>query len=181
MAILDLQRLSQREKTLMVAGVLCVLLALGNLLVVTPIRAKHREIREEAAAMRIILKNHLKILAYEEQIEKEYEKVKQYVYQRGPEEKPDSDMLTEAERLATSCGLRVRSRKSEGFETQEEFLEEYVVRMDVEGSIVDMIRFLYKLRVSPQLMRVRRMELNTDGRKKDVKKGVLRITKLVSV
>lgn len=181
MAVLDLQRLSNREKSLLVAGALCVLMALGNLLVVRPIRAKHRDMREEAAAKRTVLKNHLKILAYEAQVQGDYAKVKEYVHKRGPEEKPDRDMLTEAERLATSCGLRVRSRKSESVEVQEEFLEEYIVRMEVEGAVEDMIRFLYRLRVSPQLMRVRKMELKTDNRKKEVKKGVLRITKLVSV
>jgi hypothetical protein len=162
-------------------GALAILLALGNLLVVRPIRAKHREIHEGAVAQRRVLKDHLQILAYKAQAAKEYEKVAKYVCERQPEEEPDQDMLKEAVRLATTCGLSVLSRKPDGFGVQDEFLQEYIVQMEVKGSIVNMIQFLYRLRVSSQLMRVQWLKLTPQGREKGVKKGVLRITKLVSV
>lgn len=180
MAAFSLDRLSMREKTMLGICLVVVVLASINLAVVRPIRARMLELSRETETVEVQVKAGDRILSQKGEISNRFWEVKEHVSQAREGVDPGAEMLSEIERVVTSCGANLLTRKIQGVE-RGEFFEEHVVKVDLEGTMPALINLLYQLETSPQLLRVRRLDLVGIENGGPLKKCSMLITKTISI
>ena len=181
MAILKLDRLAPRERMLLAVCACIVAVAFVDRLAVEPIRIRFGEISRETRSSEAQLRGNDLILIQRARIATEYERVKDYVEAATADPgATDSAMLTEIEKLASSCGVSMLERRAQSVE-EKDFFREHTVRVEVEGSMGGVMQFLYKLQASRQLLRVRRIDLGPSPKNRaEMRKAVLLVTKIVT-
>lgn len=177
----NLDRVTDREKTLMGIGGLVVLLSIGNFIVAKPIELRFREISREIHLASVQVEGNYQILSRQFEVLKAFEPIKNYVMRAEPSVDQGAVMLTEIEAIASTCNMNMIDRKSQGA-AEREFFKEQEVQVTLEGSLPDIMALLYKLETSPQLLRVSKLDISASGAKTPgAKKVVVVITKMFQV
>jgi len=177
---LSLDRLSWREKTLLGVSGIVIFLAVGHQVVVRPIVLRIQGLSRDIETMEAEVKAGDRVLAQKNEISNRFTMVREHVSQAMPGVDPGADMLSEIERIVTSCGANLLTRKIQGVE-KGEFFEEHAVKIDLEGTMPALMTLLYQLETSPQLLRVRRIDLTSTESGGQNKKCSMLITKTISI
>ena len=181
MALLNLDRLARREKTLLGVCAVVVIAAILNWVVGHRLRMRSKDIAAETKIAMNYVREYRSILRSKEEVGKEFERFKRYVHKAPDNRTVADEMSTEIEALARETRVRMLDRKPQAT-GKWDFYEEHVVRVEVEGSMERLMKFFYRLEKSPQLLRVSRMDLTRSGKNKEGSaKAVLLVTKVVSV
>lgn len=182
MAGLGLDRLSSREKTLFVLCVVALTCMVVARLVVEPVRMRFREMSVRIDSSKAVLFGNRAIIAQKGSIEELCEKYGEYVtaVTPTPDVNIEQEMFNEIERCADGSNVAVLDRKPQGVEEKGIF-REHLVRVEVEAPMPELMRMFYHLEQSPQLLRVRKMDLSPSANDKTrLVKGVLVVSKIVT-
>jgi Tfp pilus assembly protein PilO len=84
---------------------------------------------------------------------------------QGSEQEEQSFLLREIERLSRDLPLRIRGMRPLPSEDKG-FYKRFAVSMEIEGSVEHTMQFVYLIENSPRLLRVERLQLTADGKKR---------------
>jgi hypothetical protein len=180
-----LSKLSKREKAGALAVGIVVLLALVALLVIRPLTNRFHELDEQIAAADKKAGENQRILSpsMRESTLRDYAKYGSYIMKPATTTTAEENaaMLAELETQARGCGVGLSSTKPLVPQIEPDF-EEYSVEVEIDADMRRLISFLYDVEASNQLLRVKKLQLDSkSGTEGGGLKGRLVITKVVTL
>ena len=177
---IDIEKLSSREKALLVAGVCVVLILFCEKLVVTRVRIRLQDMGRQIKTAESEIRGNDRILQMRDEVDADYAKFSAYVMEVPEGRNPVDEMFTRIDEIASFSNIRVVGEMKEMAKESGDFFAEYSVKIDVVGTMADMIRFLHRLEISPELLRVKKLDLAPAGGEKSIeKKATLTISRIV--
>ena len=171
-------RLSVRERNGLVVAFIFVLLALVDRLVVFPITERIKKLNEEIKLEEKRVARNLHNLSQKAEVLKEYQRYADYVKKEKSDEEEIASLLNEIESIASSTRIYLVNMKPQPIK-QVDFYKSYAIEMEVEGEMELIIKFLYALQKSEQLIRVKRMRLRLPRPESNVIRAYLSLTKVL--
>ncbi len=180
---MKLDKLSSREMMLLGTMAVAVFFAVANQVVVRPIQRQFWRLRQDAADMEPNLLKAKQMVCEGPHVESDYQSHAQRL-PKLPEGTKANDVIMKAvDRLASLHKVSILRRKPQPLDDDEDHWDTHIVRIELSGKTKDVMQFLYKLRTSNELLRIRKIELNVESRDKDrgtaVVRGVLLVAKVV--
>ena len=173
-----LKSISAREKKWFYGAVIIIAGVLVYIFVVEPIWMKWKSINEEISSKEMKLIKNMKILAQKDIIGKLYGQYAGNIKMKGSAEEETATILREIENIARASQTRITDIKPQKIKDME-FYKEYYIELEAEGQISNLARFIYELRNSAQMLKVRHLRLNPEGSKSDQLKGYMIVTKIL--
>ena len=178
-----LAKLSARERAIVVVALLVVLAAAADWFVFRPVWLsfvqQNRDIRQVESRMR--LGQQALDPARRAAVEAEYRKYSAFIHKQTTPSEERAAMLSEIEGLANRSQVTLTGNTPREPRPKDVY-EEYVVEVEVEAALPNFVSFLYALQGSPQVLRVRKMDVAPKSREQpSVVKGTLAITKIVAL
>ncbi|MCX5716135.1 MAG: type 4a pilus biogenesis protein PilO [Candidatus Omnitrophica bacterium] len=170
-------KFTQRERFLFI-GIVCIAVIFAvYLLVLDPLYRNWSELRlESETAKRKLLKN-LKLLADKNELEKGYDKYKDYLQREADKEQDVASALKEIEDTAQRAGAKITSIKPKGEKLLKGY-KTYNIELIAEGKIDQFLKFMYELEGSKKLFKIERLILSLKSSQSDLLKGTLLIIKV---
>jgi len=172
-----LAKLSQKEKTGLFISMILVSLVILDRLILTPINDRIQQINREIKINEKQLAMGLRNLNQKELVSSEYNKYASYLKNSGSDEETTTAILSEIENLAQKSGVSLIAMKPQQAQNID-FHKEYTIEVEAEGSMDALVRFLYELNASPQLLRAEKLRLNLKDKDSSVVKATIQITKI---
>jgi Tfp pilus assembly protein PilO len=174
--------LSPRGSLLAIVAAIAVILVIADRLVVSPVFDKMEALDLDIRNARLELKKYHRILQQREAVEADWAEYSRKIeHKSSTREVHHQAMLAAIEELGSKSSV-VLGRTTEGEVKTMDFLEEYPVNVEVEGSVIHMVEFLHGLQVHPELLRVRTMSLLLKGKPGEMSlKGSLEVTKVLAL
>jgi Tfp pilus assembly protein PilO len=146
-----------------------------------PVRSALALVDESVARQEERLARNLSMVASKEEVARAYASVGRAIAKQGSTSECRNTMLAEIEKEASDAGVVLSATKPREPRCEKDF-EEHEVGIEIEGSMKALVRFLYGIESSPQLLRVERLVLDakTDG-EAGVLRGNLTVTKVVTL
>jgi len=148
-----LERLTVREQRLAIATVFCLAAWLLYALIVKPLMSDWEqldlEIRtktEQTALLKAILEK-------EEQVNADFEQYRELLAQQSSDEVVRNELMQDINTISARSNLKAPVIR-EGSTESHKFYKRYFVDLDIEGSVVNLARFLANLQESTKLFRV---------------------------
>lgn len=173
-----LHKLSNKEKIGLIAAIVVIALTIIDRLVISPIGDRARRLNQEIKFSETKLSRDLRNINNKGLIESEYKKYKNYVKRTSASDEEDvANILGEIEGLARSSGVSLVDIKPQ-VPKKSDFYKEYVVEVEVEGSMEQVVTFLHDLNNSIQLLRAVKFRIGLKDRESSVIKASLQVTKI---
>lgn len=170
-------RLTKREK-LLAALTISVVMALALFIfIVDPAYKKWLELGGDVKSANARLLKNLKLLANKNNLEKEYDKYKQYIQKGAAEEEEVSSILKEIEATAAASSVNITSIKPKGTKSFKEY-KKFTVEVAGEAKLSGFLKFIYDLEGSKKLLKVERLVLTLKNAQSDTLRGTLIIRKI---
>lgn len=148
-------RLSKREKLVLYAALIALSVVLLDKAIIFPsfskMKAKDREIQDKKK----IIRKDFHILALKEDIERETKKYEGYFSKASSSEEEVTSTLKEIENLASKAKVSVTSIRP-GEVMSEKFFDIYLVNVNCEGSMSQIIAFFHSIETSGALLTIER-------------------------
>ncbi|MBN3039802.1 MAG: type 4a pilus biogenesis protein PilO [Candidatus Omnitrophica bacterium] len=148
-------RLSKREKLIFYITLGVILMLVFKLLLIEPALTKMSEQDKEIADKKKIIKLDLRLLAIKDKVEEESKKYEGFLMQAGSAEEEVVLMQKEIQRLADEAGLYVGNIRP-GEVEEKGFFQTYLINVNCEGEMPQIVDFLYGLETSAVLLTVER-------------------------
>ncbi len=171
-------RRSKRESALVYGTVIIIFFASLDRLVYHPIVNRLNELDQEVLLKENQLRRNLRNLAARETVFKAYSAYAAYGLTAGSDEEEIAGLLNEIEGLARKSGLSLVNVKPMPA-TRADFGKQYPVEVEVETEIAPLTKFIYGLRSSKYLLRVKKLRLMPKGSRTMQAKVYLLINKTV--
>lgn len=153
-----LPNLSGRERKIALTAAGVVIGSLIFNLWLYPAIGRWQHLNEETAELNVTLLKMERALKLRGRIEKEYKHYQEQILTTGSNEEEMASLLRELESLSRPFGLYISNIKPLPINDQG-FYKKYTVRLEAEGELITLAKFLYSLRTSPQLLKVERLQL----------------------
>ncbi len=171
-------KLSKRERMILYASVIIVVLGSMDRLVYQPIMNLFIEVDQEIISQENQLRKNMRFLAARETISNRYSAYAAYAVTTGSDEEEVAGLLNEVEGVARKSGLALLNMKpNPAFTT--EFGKQYPVEVEVETQMKELIKFIHGLQSSKYILRVQKLRLVPKGKSKAEVKGYLLINRTV--
>ena len=155
----------------------------GVILAVGPVAHKLQQLEAEVVDQEKKLARNLGVLAPKprETVEKNYSRYGSIIKMRGSSEEENSQMLSEVDKLAGQNKVTLSATKPRDTRKDRDS-ESYVVEVEIEATMAELLGFVYSIETSAQLLRVDRLSLDAKaGKKPDSVRGTLVISKIVTL
>lgn len=173
-----LDRLSRRERILVIAVSLAVAVFLIQRLVVRPVRSHLAAVREEIALRGKEIQANARYLNMRSSVVPRYEQVLSQLKVSGNEEQGIAEMLHEVEKLGSESEVTLSNLKPKPVKAVEDRLL-LSADLEAECSMVKLLTFLYNLQQSEQLFRVSNLNANAHEKDPDLLRVSMTLTQLV--
>jgi Tfp pilus assembly protein PilO len=166
-------KFSSKEKIgLLIAGSF-MSFALLDRLMISPINSKLKQINQDIKISEKQLAMELRNVSQKETVTAQYQKYVRHPQPNGPDEEKMTAMLSAVEDLARESGTLLLDIKPQPPKPANVY-KEYNITLEAEGEMEALVKFLYQINNSPQLLRVETLRLNLkDKDSKTVKASVL--------
>ena len=145
--------------------------------IVEPAYKKWNQLRLEYKSASSKLLKNTRLLANRDNIEKEYDKYKDYIQKKEDKGQEIALALKEIETAALGAGVKITSIKPRG-EKQLKNYQTYSVELISEATVTQFIKFIYDLESSKKLLKVERLVLSLKSAQSDLLKGTFIIDKI---
>lgn len=170
-------QLSKRERILLFITIGVIILAGLINFIITPLSKKWRHLNNQIASLNAKLSRHMRILSLEKDIEAKYKAYADYLKVKGSNEEALALVLQEIERHARSSEVVLTNIVPSGLESKD-FYNKFEVRMDIEGDMSSLIKFLYELQRSKHLFRILRLSITTKPGNGEILRSSLQLIKI---
>ena len=157
-------RLSKREKTILLVTGLVIGALVSDQIVIRPVFGTFRSLKQELSDLRANIKKSVRLLSQKESIEKE---VKEYTSYRGEAKSPEEEavaLLKFVEDLANTAGVNLLYAKPGGSKTEER-VKKYYVNLECEAQMSQLVAFFFQVENSDRLLKIEKfsIQLTTEG------------------
>ncbi|TRZ52517.1 MAG: hypothetical protein D4S01_02795 [Dehalococcoidia bacterium] len=171
-----IRKLSAREKIILNAVIITVVLSLIYIILIEPLVARWNNVNSRIELVKAKLQKSLSLMKDKSKIEAEYNNFTQKLKQSSSDEQEITIVLDELEKAARRSGLRITSMRPKPAK-QKEHYRQFEVEIETESDMSSLMRFIYDIKNSPQLIKIDRLNLNTRGGQQAV---VIRTAMLIS-
>lgn len=173
-------KLSQKEKVGLSVAFAFLGLAFLDRLLISPLRARFQRLNLQITTAEKELGGDLRNIKQKEFIQEEYEKYHKYIQRSGSDEEEVAQILGEIESLARNSSVYLVDMKPR--KPQEiDFYKEYTVEIEAEGRMESLVKFMYQMNTSQQLLRVESLRLSQTKSESTVLKASMLITKVLAL
>ena len=145
--------LSKRKRYLVYIFIVVILtVSFGNV-IIRPVIDRLDKLNKEIFIQGKKLARSTRILSQEELIVSEYKKLTYGLKQDGSDEEEVAKLLSEIEKLAKKTSVFLANIKPRLTEKKENY-RKYVIAVEVESEMTNLVDFFYQLEASPRLLRV---------------------------
>jgi len=172
-------KLSDTGKKIFYVAVVCVFLAFVDRLFLGPVLSKLHSLDETIVRQENSIQRDLRFLAYKQRILEENKRVTPY-YLSGSrtEEEIIAGFLKRLEILATEANINlIKVTPSEG-EPKKGYIE-YLAGLECNGKLEQVVRFMYLVDSSDELMKVEKLALSPRRGSTDEVDGTMTISKII--
>lgn len=170
--------LSKREKIIFIISCVLICISISYRIILEPIVKKWFGLNNQIAAKQVKLKKDIKLLNRYESIKGEYQKYASLIKGPQSDEQQMAAVLSEIENLARKSNVYVSALKPRTIKDAD-FYQRFIVELELDTSVADLMKFFYHLQGSPQLLKVESMEINAKSGQKDSIKAYLVISKIL--
>lgn len=163
--------LSKREKNIFITTAVIVLLASCYKFIFEPIYRKWGMLNNEILIKRVRLEKDLRLMQKQDRILQEYSAC------AAPGD-GISKILSHIEKEAFSSGINTANVKP-GPAVQKGLYEEYIIELQIEGSLASIYRFASELIKSPLYLTLKKFDLRISKENPAVFKGTLFLSELI--
>lgn len=126
------------------------------------------------------LNENLKIISQKEWIERRYAELTSNLKAKGSDEQDVSLMQDEIGALAKLTGVKVNKTKPRPIENKPD-TKRCLIELDCEGNLVQLADFIYRMQVSPEVLRVEELRLSLENQKESLLRAALLVSKVLIV
>ena len=171
-----LKKLSSREKYILYIVILVVAVSLIYIILIEPLVARWSNVNSRIELIKAKLQKSLSLMKDRSSIEAEYNSFTQKLKQSPSDEQEITIVLDELEKAARRSNLRITSMRPKPAK-QKEHYRQFEVEIETESDMSSLMRFIYDIKNSPQLIKIDKLNLNTRGGQQAV---VIRAAMVVS-
>jgi Tfp pilus assembly protein PilO len=168
-------KFSKREKALLAATIAITAAVLSYGFVIEPVIDAYTRVNRGIRANTLKLEKSYRLLRREEDIKDAYSKYAELIKPMPSDEEEVAAMLKAIEAIASSNGIYVTNIRPQPARDKG-FYKEFAFELIGEAGIDKLVRFIYDLQNSGNLLKVRKLVLSSSGGGDDLK-AVMEITK----
>ncbi len=172
-----LTNLSKREKMLFYLTLAVISLSLIYNFVLKPLGERWARLNQQILSKEIELKRNLRYLGQEDKIKSIYPKYARYVQTSGSDEELMSSFLNVVEQQARVSEIHIANIRPQPVKDLVSH-KKYILQMDCVAPMEKYIEFIYNLQNSAQLIRVEKLQLNSQGKDNPLLKAQMLISKV---
>ncbi len=173
-----LHNITRRERTLAIATVSIASAALAYTFAIEPVVRQWNDLDKKIQDKEIVLQKYSRILRDRQAIEKtKAEYSKYFEAKRLTPEEESAVALSRIEKTARETNVRITNIKPLLYKPFSGY-NKFTFRVVAESKLSELIRFIYNLQSSDQLLKVERMVLRANENDPAVIKSVLNVTKV---
>ncbi len=173
-----LANLSSRERTILIISVFVIFVVFSDRLILGPIMGQIQTLDSTIGEKEVLLKSNIRILSNRERILKEVEMYKKYPLEALSSEDELAAVLAQIEELADEDEVYLVDSSPSGTR-REGLLKAYVVKVDCEGLMDQIVRFMHSIEKSKKLLRISNLRLRPKERGSDVLSCRMSVEKIV--
>ncbi|PIQ86871.1 MAG: hypothetical protein COV74_03300 [Candidatus Omnitrophica bacterium CG11_big_fil_rev_8_21_14_0_20_45_26] len=171
-------KLQKKEKILIIAAIICVLMLLMDLLVLGPILAEQKVLDAEIDAKSQAIKRSIRVLSYKDSILREYRQYQHYLDSgEKAQEEIIADLLREIESIAAAMSINITNVQPGDVEGNP-IMQEYKTTLECNGKLRNMLEFMQALEDSDFLFRITQYLLEPKGKNSDVINASLSMSRI---
>lgn len=145
--------LSKRKRYIVYIFIIVILVVFFSNVIIRPVISRLDKLNKEIFIQEKKLARSARILSQGGFIADEYKKFTYGLKQDGSDEEEVAKLLSEIEKLAKKTSVFLANIKPRLTEKKEHY-RKYVITVEVESEITNLIDFFYQLEASPRLLRV---------------------------
>lgn len=171
-------KLAKREKLLMIAAFLFVMLTIMDRVILGPVLEQQSTLQSEIDSKMKTIHRNLRVLSYKDSILSEYEKYKDYL-DTGKKSKEEivSALLREVETIASQKSITI-SNIQPGDVQNNPVMDEYKTSLECTGKLRDILEFMQALEESDFLFQITKYSMNPKSKGSDVMKCTISMSRV---
>ncbi len=170
--------LSKREKNIFCLMAAVILAIFGYNFIVEPQAGKLNELNKKIMAREAELEKKNRIISRKDSITRQYNSYISYIKQAGSDEEEEAFFFQEVENSAKDSRVYIADIKPAGLK-ESEYYKKYTVEVKVETDMNSLIKFIYGLQSSPNLIRIDGLRLSAKNASGRILRGSLQISKIL--
>ncbi|NQT95817.1 MAG: type 4a pilus biogenesis protein PilO [Candidatus Omnitrophica bacterium] len=155
-----LNKLSPREKNILYVVIGVVIIALSYNFLIGPLINQWNSINRNIKLSKIKLQKSLSVIKKKPEIDKEYATYAARMKSKGSDEQDITQILNELETLSRKANLKITSMRPKPSKDKG-YYKRFVVEIETESPMQSLMKFIYDVKNSPQLLKVDRLNLST--------------------
>ncbi len=171
-------KLSSREKVGLIIGGGLMTISFVYSGIVVPINNKLEEIDNNIRINEKALEVNLRTLSQRDNVKKVYSKTILHIRRSGSDEEEASRLHGAIVDIANSASVDLVDTKPQP-PNKKGIVYEYSYEAEIEGNMASIIRFLYNINTSEQLLRAQKITLKLKRRNSDIVRATVLITKVL--
>ncbi len=175
-----LAKLSGRERMVVIAAVSIVAVMMLDRIVVGPIISNIGVLGVRIEEKERTLRAYARILSNEKRVKKEKELYAKYSLKALPSEDELAGLLGEIENLAREADVYLVDSSPSGTE-EKGVLKMYLIKVDCNGTVDEIFRFIHSIESSRKLMNIESMRIKPAEKGSEVMKCNLSVAKTVLI
>lgn len=173
-----IEKMNVKERAGLFIAAAFIAVVLIDRVIVAPICSRLSRLDSENRTVEKQLSAHLRNIKAKEAVPEEYKKYMKGIKKTGSDEEEVAKMLSEIEELARSSNVALADMKPQPPRAMSSY-REYTIDIDGEGDEEGIMKFLYKLNASGQLLRAEKIRLYLKEKNSTVVKSSVSVTKIV--
>jgi Tfp pilus assembly protein PilO len=171
-------KLSSREVKILFISISIITIVIIYLLVIDPLMMHWQNISQKIEVAKARLHKSIVLMQAKKGIDEEYKLYAKKLQSTGSNEQEMARMLNELEKTASESGVKILSIRPRPVE-EKDYHRYFEVEIDTESQMGYLMRFIYYLKNSPQLLKVGRISLSAGGsRDTSAVRAVLAVSKI---
>jgi Tfp pilus assembly protein PilO len=157
-----IKKLSAREKIILYAVIIIAALSLIYIGLVEPLIARWNNVNSRIEITKAKLRKSLSLIKDKNSIDEEYSRFASRLKKSASDEQEMTIVLDELEKAARRSNLKITSMRPKPAR-QKEHYRQFEVEIETESDMNSLMKFIYDIKNSPQLIKIDKLNLNTRG------------------
>ncbi len=162
-----LKQLSEREKRILIAVIVITITGLCYNFFLEPLFMRWRSTNRKIGLTKIKLKKSLSLIKERRKVDEEYAAYEEKLKSKGSNEQDISLILDEIEKVASRSGLNITSMRPRP-PIQKDYYNKFAVEIETESDMNSLMKFIYHIKNSPQMLKIEKLNLNTRSSQRGV-------------
>lgn len=172
------EHLNKREKILFYITVLFSAVVLLHIAVISPLLKKGDMLLRETAKKEVRCRRNFSIISSKQKIQEDFKMYTGIIKKTASDEEETASLLKQIESLAQKSKVSLSSIKPKRV-TEVEFYKRYAVEIEGEGSLRQLVRFLYYIQNTDQILKAERLRVNVKSSSSSRLKYSVLITRIL--